>query len=117
MIVLALLGFVLPVLQGWLFLVIGIVLLGPHDPTLRQVAVRIRLTLRRLSQVEQRHLRRIGIFARRRYAEARIMLRTHLHRHERGAHSWRSHWLLLLTIFIGLAALAGILLVTWQTLP
>jgi uncharacterized membrane protein YbaN (DUF454 family) len=68
LVVLGLLGLALPVLPGLILFAIAIVLLGPHDPTLRRLAVWVRLVLRRWSQAKQRHVRRLGIFVRQWYA-------------------------------------------------
>jgi transposase len=114
MIALALLGFLLPILPGIVFLAIGIVILGPHDPTLRRAAVWIRLALRRWSQIKQRHLRAIGSLARARYRQTRLALRVHLHRHQSGTVSWRAHWLLLAVMLLGMAAAASAMLVVWH---
>jgi hypothetical protein len=115
-IVVGLLGVVLPVLPGVVFFALGAVLLGPHDPTLRRIAVGIRLFLRRWSCAKQRHVRRIGQYVRSQYREQRLLLRAYLHRHERGEQSWRGHYVLLaLTLFV-LALTAGIGLVVWHTI-
>lgn len=113
---LGLLGIVLPVLPGIIFIAIGIVLLGPHDPALRRSAIAIRLILRRWSQAKQRHMRLTGQFVRRRYCEQRRMLRTHLHHHEHGSQSWRGHYVLLAMTLVGLAITAGIGFFVWHTI-
>ncbi len=115
MVGLALLGFVLPILPGVVFLGVGIVLLGPHDPTLRRVAIAARVVLRRLSQAKQRHLRYVGCVARSRYRDARLALRMYLHQHECGNSSWREHIALLTATLIGMAAAASAMLVLWHT--
>ena len=114
---LALLGFVLPVLPGLPLLALGIIALGPHDPTLRRIAVRVRLLIRRWSQMRQRHLRRCGIFVRQRYRETRLTLHAHLHRHEHGRQGWRAHLALLAMTLLGLTASAGAALAAWHTIP
>lgn len=115
-IVLGLLGIVLPVLPGLIFIAVGIVLLGPHDPALRRMAIAIRLILRRWSQAKQRHMRRVGQFARRRYCEQRHMLRSQLHQHEHGGQSWRGHYVLLAITLVGLAITAGIGFFVWHAI-
>ena len=115
-IVVGLLGIMLPILPGVIFFALGIILLGPHDPTLRRIAIGIRLLLRRWSQAEQQHVRRIGIFVRCRYREQRLLLREYLHRHKRGGQSWSGHYLLLALTLIVLAITAGIGLVIWHTI-
>ena len=114
MVALALLGILLPVLPGVIFLALGIIILGPHDPTLRRAAVWIRLTLRRWSQVKQRHLRALGSLARARYRDSRLALRAHLHRHEAGAFGWRSHMLLLGVTLLGAVVAASAMLLVWH---
>ena len=113
---LGLLGIVLPVLPGLIFIALGIVLLGPHDPALRRSAIAIRLILRRWSQAEQRHMRQIGRFVRRRYCEQRHILRSHLHHHEYGGQSWRGHYVLLAITLVALAITAGIGFFVWHTI-
>lgn len=117
LICLALLGMALPVLPGLIFLVFGILVLGPHDPMLRRIAVAIRIVLRRWSQMRQRHMRRLGCFARERYSESRRVVRAHLHRHQHGESGWRTHVSLLLVTLIGLTASAGIMYAVWHTIP
>ena len=114
MIALALLGFLLPVLPGIVFLGLGIILLGPHDPTLRRAAVWIRLALRRWSRSRQRHLRATGALARGKYADSRRALRAHVHRHEAGTVGWRAHLLLLALTLLGIVAAASAMLVFWH---
>jgi hypothetical protein len=115
-ITLGLLGIVLPVLPGLIFIAVGIVLLGPHDPALRRSAIMIRLILRRWSQCKQRHLRRIGQFARRRYREQRLLLRAHLHHHESGGRGWSGHYMLLALTLAALAITASIGFFVWHTI-
>lgn len=115
MVCLAFFGFVLPLLPGIVFLGVGIVLLGPHDPTLRRVAVSARMVLRRWSKTKQRHLRYVGRLARSRYRDARLALRAHLHRHECGNSIWREHIALLTATLVGMAAVASAMLVLWHT--
>ena len=115
-IVLGLLGIVLPVLPGLIFIAVGIVLLGPHDPALRRMAIAIRMILRRWSQTKQRHMREIGRFARRRYREQRNLLRSHLHQHEHGGQSWRGHYVLLAITLAALAITAGIGFFVWHAI-
>lgn len=107
----------LPVLPGVPFLVVGIVVLGPHDPLLRRVAIAIRIVLRRWSQMRQRQLRWVGCFARERYNETRRMVREHLHHHQHGAYGWRTHLPLLALTLIGITASAGIMFAVWHTIP
>jgi hypothetical protein len=115
-IVVGLLGVMLPVLPGVVFFALGALLIGPHDPTLRRIAVGIRLFLRRWSCAKQRHMRRLGRYVRSQYREQRLLLRAYLHRHEHGEESWRGHYgLLALTLFV-LALTAGIGLVVWHTI-
>ena len=114
MIALALLGFALPILPGVIFLALGIITLGPHDPTLRRAAVAIRIALRRWSQVKQQHFRALGRVARARYRSSRLALRAHLHRHEAGSVSWRSHLLLLGVTLLGMVVAAGAMLLVWH---
>ena len=115
MIGLALLGFVLPLLPGVVFLGLGIVLLGPHDPTLRHAGLWTRLLLRRWSQARQRHLRMLGQFARQRYRATRLALREHLH--HRARRSTNRQWeLVLLTVtLIGVVVAASAMVLLWHT--
>jgi hypothetical protein len=113
---LGLLGIALPVMPGLIFLALGIVLLGPHDPMLRRITLSIRLLLRRWSQAEQRHIRQLGAFVRSRYRQQRLLLREYLHRHEHGRQSWRAHYLLLALTLAVLAITAGIGFVIWHTI-
>jgi uncharacterized membrane protein YbaN (DUF454 family) len=111
-----LLGIVLPVLPGVIFIALGIVLLGPHDPTLRRIAILIRLILRRWSCAKQHHIRRLGQYVRSQYRQQRLLLRAQLHHHERGEQSWRGHYVLLALTLFALAITAGIGLVVWHTI-
>jgi uncharacterized membrane protein YbaN (DUF454 family) len=115
-IALGLLGIVLPVLPGLIFIAIGVVLLGPHDPALRRSAIAIRLILRRWSQCKQRHFRQLGRFARSRYREQRLLLRAQLHHHEHGEQGWRGHYMLLAITLAALAITAGIGFFVWHTI-
>lgn len=117
LVTLALLGFLLPVIPGLPLLALGIIALGPHDPTLRRSAVLLRLVLRRWSQLRQRHLRWIGSFVRQRYSQTRLSLRAHLHGHQHGRQGWRAHLGLLIMTLIGLTASAGAMFVAWHTIP
>lgn len=116
LIVLAVLGLVLPVIPGLPFLAIGIVALGPHDPTLRRMGVTIRLLLRRWSTMRNSHLRRLGCLARGQYAAARQIVRLHLHSHQHGRAGWRAHLPMLITMLIGLTASAAIMWLLWHTI-
>ena len=49
MILLGILGIFLPILQGIVFLVLGVALVGPRHPVIRQVSVRMKKLLRRWS--------------------------------------------------------------------
>ena len=49
MILLGILGIFLPILQGIIFLVLGVALVGPRHPVIRQVSVRSKKLLRRWS--------------------------------------------------------------------
>ena len=117
LIVLAVLGVALPVLPGLPFLALGILVLGPHDPTLRRIAVALRLLLRRWSQARHRHVRRTGSWARQQYRDARHALRAHLHRHRHGADGWRSHLALLGVMLISVTISAGIIFAVWRSVP
>jgi len=114
---LALLGMVLPVLPGLIFLALAIVLLGPHDPLLRRAGIAIRLLLRRLSHARHRWLRALGCEARWRYASARKQVRQVMHHHQRGEIGWRAHLPLLATMLLGLTVSAAIGLVVARTIP
>lgn len=115
MIALALLGFVLPLLPGIVFLGLGIVLLGPHDPTLRRVGLGARMVLRRWSQVRQRHLRSIGWFARQRYTTTRLTLREYLNKRSAGTTSPHLERVLLTITLIGVLVAASAIVVLWHT--
>jgi hypothetical protein len=62
-IVLGLFGFVLPVLQGVLFLVIGIALVGRRNWLIRRSSVAFKRFLRRWAALEQPLLRKLGWLA------------------------------------------------------
>lgn len=111
------LGFVFPVLPGLPFLAIGIVILGPHDPTLRRTAIGIRQILRRWSKAQQPHVRRAGIFARSRYRETRLALRAQLHNQLHCNQGWRGHLKLLAVTLISMAVSAGAMFAAWHTIP
>lgn len=107
----------MPVLPGVVFLVPAILLIGPHDPGLRRVALLIRMVLRRASRVKHQRLRQIGRFAHTRYNESRRLVRAHLHQHQDGKAGWRTHLPLLAITLIGLTASAGIMFAVWRTIP
>ncbi|MDP9312519.1 MAG: hypothetical protein M3R24_16805 [Chloroflexota bacterium] len=115
MIGLALLGFVMPLLPGVIFLGLGIVLLGPHDPTLRQAGLWTRLLLRRWSHARQPHLRSLGQFARQRYRATRLALREHLRNHARRSTNPRWALVLLTVTLIGVAVAASAVVLLWHT--
>jgi uncharacterized membrane protein YbaN (DUF454 family) len=115
MIVLALLGFVLPLLPGVVFLGLGIVLLGPHDPTLRRVGLWARMLLRRWSQARQRHLRSLGQFARQRYCVTRLTLREYLRKRAAGNTRHGLELVLLTVTLLGVVVAFGAIAVLWHT--
>lgn len=104
LILLGLLGLVLPVLPGILLVVLGIVVLGPNDSTLRRIELYVRLGLRRWSRARHPGLRWAGWKARRMYYFVRLQVREHLHQHQHGKSVQQVYFLLL--------AVAGILFVT-----
>jgi uncharacterized membrane protein YbaN (DUF454 family) len=114
---LGLLGLALPVLPGLLLLGLGIVILGPRDPSLRRLAIRIRLLLRRWSKARHPHLRRLGCYVRSRYRASRLALRTYLHDYAHGRYSWTSHLLMLTFSLIGVAVTATTMYVIWRAFP
>lgn len=116
MIVLALLGFVLPILPGFVFLMMGILLLGPYDPTLRRTALALRLALRRWSKARQRHIRSVGAFVRRRYRDTRLMLRARVRDSQAGMSGLIGHGFVQAMLLMGVAAMAGLTLVLLQTI-
>ncbi len=116
MIVFALLGFVFPILPGFPFLVPGILLLGPHDPTLRRCALMIRMVLRRWSQMQQPHLRWSGKWSREQYRRTRHAFRMHLHQYQCGDSGWKTHTTLLAAVLTVLAMSAGLMLLIWHTI-
>lgn len=113
---LGLLGIVLPVLPGLIFIALGILMLGPHDPALRRIALCLRIVLRRWSQMRQPHIRRMGIVARRWHRSTRLALRDQLHEHEHGAHGWKSHVRLLVLVLVGMSVSAGLMLFVWHSI-
>src|SRR5690242_302627 len=69
---------------GLLALALGIIVLGRHDPTLRRWALHLRLLLRRMSQVDARAIRGLGLWLRRQHFVARLLIREQVHRHANG---------------------------------
>lgn len=69
---------------GLLALVLAIMLLGRRDPTLRRLAVLLRLTLRRLSRAEHAAVRRVGRWLRQQHAHSRTFIREQVRRHADG---------------------------------
>ncbi len=117
LILLGLLGFVLPVLPGILLLVLGIVVLGPRDSTLRRIALYARLGLRRWSRVKHPFLRWVGWKVRHLYCAARLQVRAYLHRHQQGKSVRQAYLLLLAAAGILLATVAGVFfIIIWPQL-
>ncbi len=116
-ILLGLLGMVLPILPGVILLTVGILLLGPHDPALRRMALSVRLALRRWSQVKQPYLRWIGWNVRRTYGTVRLQLRAQRHRLQHRKSLWRDSLLVLAAAGVMLVMVAGISLMIWNQTP
>jgi hypothetical protein len=114
---LGLLGLAVPVLPGLLLLGLGIVILGPRDPVLRRLAIRIRLFLRRWSQARHPRWRWLGQQLRSRYRASRLALRTYLHDQAHGHYSRTSQLLMLTVSLIGVAVTATTVYVIWRVLP
>ncbi len=109
-------GVLIPILPGFPFVVLGVFLIGPHDPLLRRLGVLIHLLIRRWSQAKHPKVRQVGQFIRSLYHEKRLLLRQHLHQGEYGGQSWRGHYLLLAFTLIGLAISASIGFILWHTI-
>lgn len=69
---------------GLLALALGVIILGPDDPTLRGWAVRCRLSVRRLCHAKSPTVRTIGYWLRGHLRQARLLIREQLERHARG---------------------------------
>jgi hypothetical protein len=78
-ILLGLIGLVLPVLQGVIFLVIGIALVGRRNPLIRRVSVLFKIFLRRWAALDMRLIGPLG----------RVALRG---QHEISRQRRRLHW-------------------------
>ncbi len=80
---LGVLGALLPILPGWVFLLPGIILLGRRDPILRRSGLLIRMTLRRLRRQRVRWMRQVGERLTKSYVATRTLINPHLRRMER----------------------------------
>ena len=69
---------------GMLVLALGVILVGRRDPTLRRMALSVRLGVRRLSRAENRAIRFVGGWLREHVRQARRFIREHAHRHATG---------------------------------
>lgn len=90
-IVLGLIGLLMPVLPGIALLMVGIVLLGPHEPKLRRTAFTIRWALRRWSRVSHPRLRHWGWTIRKRHRSVRLLVRSQVGRFQRGEFGRRDY--------------------------
>ena len=105
---LGLLGSILPVLPGLIFFGLGVLVLGPYDPTLRRIALGIRLALRRWSCLRHPTLRRLGWTARLRHRTVRLAVRAQVMRFRRGEYRFY-HYLTWLALFmLSMIAYAGV---------
>jgi hypothetical protein len=57
---LALLGFILPIIPGWPFIIPAVVLLGRRDPMLRRLHLLVRHSLRALRRHRSPRIRQLG---------------------------------------------------------
>ncbi len=90
-ILLGLTGLLVPVLPGIVLLMVGTVLLGPHEPKLRRTAFAIRWTLRRWSSASHPLLRHWGWTIRRRHRSVRLLVRSQVGRFQRGEFGRRDY--------------------------
>lgn len=70
----AFLGFVLPIIPGWPFIVPAVVLLGRRDPLLRWLNLQVRHLLRFMRRSEQPLVRAVGTRLSAEYARGRRAL-------------------------------------------
>ncbi len=117
LIVLGLLGLILPVLPGIVLLVLGIIVLGPRDPTLRRIAFSIRLTLRRCSRARRPFLRQLGWKLRHAYNTTRLQFRSQLKWYQHRKSSLQAYLLLLAFASIMLVTVAGMSIMLWGRAP
>lgn len=80
---LAVLGFILPIIPGWPFIVPAVVLLGRRDPSLRRMHIALRHSLRFLRRSRHHPLRRLGVRLSTEYARGRRALVPHIDAAER----------------------------------
>jgi hypothetical protein len=59
--IIAILGFILPILPGWPFIVPAVVLLGRRDPTLRRLHLLVRHSLRALRRSRIQAIQQLGL--------------------------------------------------------
>ncbi len=117
LILLGLLGLVLPVLPGIVLLVLGIIVLGPRDPTLRRIAFSIRLTLRRWSRARRPFFRQLGWKMRHAYNMTRLHFRSQLKSYQHRKRMTQAYLLLLAFAGIMLVTVAGMSIMLWGGIP
>jgi hypothetical protein len=61
LLIIGILGWLLPILPGWPFVIPAIVLLGRRDPLLRRMHLVLRLGLRSLRRTRHPRIRRLGL--------------------------------------------------------
>ncbi len=69
---------------GLITIVLGIILLGRNEPTLRRWSLWLRMMLRRMSRSKQSMMRSGGSFLRERHRQSRLFIREELRRHASG---------------------------------
>ena len=81
--ILAVLGFILPILPGWPFIVPAVLLLGRRDPMLRHMHMVLRHTLRYLRRSSHPSMRLIGMRLSSEYTRGKRALVPHIDAAER----------------------------------
>ena len=72
--IIGVLGWILPILPGWPFIVPAVALLGRRDPLVRHPHLWLRRVLRRMRRAEQQWLRSLGFRASAEYVRLRRMI-------------------------------------------
>ncbi|MBC8163480.1 MAG: hypothetical protein H7Z42_19905 [Roseiflexaceae bacterium] len=69
--VIGVLGWILPILPGWPFIIPAVALLGRRDPLIRHPHILLRRTLRRMRGARHAHVRALGLRASTEYMRVR----------------------------------------------
>ncbi len=122
LIALGIAGIILPALPGVIFIVLGMVVLGPRESLLRRMAFMIRLFLRRWCRVRNPRLARLGWWVRLRHRTVRLAVREQAARARRGEYrrryylAWAALFVLSMMAYAGAAFVIRMGMIHWAQL-